>query len=67
VLSAEGRLSAAILVILPLAIALMIHMISPGYLEPLFMDPTGKMAAAAALAGMAVGIVFIKQMIKIKV
>ena len=67
VLSAEGRLSAAILVVLPLVIALVINMISPNYLEPLFTDPSGKMAAVAALAGMAVGIVFIKQMIKIRV
>ena len=67
VLSAEGRLSAAILVVLPLVIALVINMISPNYLEPLFTDPSGKMAAVAALAGVAVGIVFIKQMIKIRV
>ena len=67
VLSAEGRLSAAILVTLPLVIALIIHMISPNYLQPLFTDPSGKKAAVAALAGMAVGIVFIKQMIKIRV
>jgi tight adherence protein B len=67
VLSAEGRLSAAILVALPLVIALIIHMISPNYLQPLFTDPSGKIAAVAALAGMAVGIVFIKQMIKIRV
>ena len=44
-----------------------IRMISPDYLEPLFSDPSGKAAAVAALAGMAVGIVFIKRMIKIKV
>jgi len=67
VLSAEGRLSAAILVTLPLVIALIIHLISPDYLEPLFSDPSGKAAAVKALAGMAVGIVFIKRMIKIKV
>jgi tight adherence protein B len=67
VLSAEGRLSAAILVALPIFIALVIRMISPNYLDPLFTDPSGKMAAVAALAGMAVGIVFIKQMIRIKV
>ena len=67
VLSAEGRLSAAILVALPIFIALVIHMISPDYLEPLFTDPSGKIAAVAALAGMAVGIVFIRQMIRIRV
>ena len=67
VLSAEGRLSAAILVTLPLVIALIIHLISPGYLEPLFADPSGKAAAVSALTGMAVGIVFIKRMIKIRV
>ncbi len=67
VLSAEGRLSAAILVTLPLVIALIIHLISPDYLEPLFSDPSGKAAAVAALAGMAVGIVFIQRMIKIRV
>jgi tight adherence protein B len=67
VLSAEGRLSAAILVVLPIVIALVINIISPNYLEPLFTDSSGKMAAVAALAGMAVGIVFIKQMIKIRV
>ena len=67
VLSAEGRLSAAILVALPLVIALIIHMISPNYLQPLFTDPSGKIAAVAALAGMAFGIVLIKHMIKIRV
>jgi tight adherence protein B len=67
VLSAEGKLSAAILVALPFLIALIIQFISPDYLQSLFTDPRGRTAAVAALTGMAVGIVFIKQMIKIKV
>lgn len=67
VLSAEGRLSAWILTILPFALAGVISMINPKFIGVLWTDPTGQKMVAGALLLMALGIFWMWRIIKIRV
>lgn len=67
VLSAEGKLSAIILITIPFFIALALSILNPAYIRSLFIDPIGKVLVAFALVMMAIGILVMKRMIKIKV
>src|SRR4030043_735803 len=67
VLSAEGKLSAIILIAIPFVIALALSVLNPVYIKTLFIDPVGKALVAFALLMMAIGIVVMKRMIQIKV
>jgi tight adherence protein B len=67
VLSAEGKLSAIILIAIPFVIALALSVLNPVYIKTLFVDPVGKALVAFALLMMAIGIVVMKRMIEIKV
>ncbi|SDY66651.1 type II secretion system F family protein [Nitrosomonas sp. Nm58] len=67
VLSAEGRLSAWILSCLPFAVALVINIVNPGFLEILWTDPAGLKLVGAAMAMMIVGIYVMSRIIKIRV
>jgi len=67
VLSAEGKLSAIILISIPFVIALALSVLNPVYIKTLFVDPIGKALVAFALLMMAIGIVVMKRMIEIKV
>ena len=66
-LSAEGRLSAVILVAIPFLFALYLHFSNPKYLGILFSRPIGRLMLGAAGIMMVVGIFVIKRMVKIKV
>jgi tight adherence protein B len=67
VLSAEGRLSAWILSCLPFAVALVINIVNPGFLEILWTDPAGLKLVGTAMAMMIVGIYVMSRIIKIRV
>jgi tight adherence protein B len=67
VLSAEGKLSAIILIAIPFVIALALSVLNPVYIKTLFIDPIGKALVAFALLMMVIGIVVMKRMIKIRV
>lgn len=67
VLSAEGRLSAGILLALPFLVALAIFALNRDYLGLLAEHPLGRAMAALALAMMAVGVAIIRKMVAIKV
>lgn len=67
VLSADGRLSACILVALPFLVGFAIYFISPDYMMLLFTDPIGKVQLVYASIMMVVGILAMKRMIKIRV
>ena len=67
VLSAEGRLSAWILSCLPFAVAFMINIVNPGFMNVLWTDPAGIMMAQTALGMMATGIFIMSRIIKIRV
>lgn len=66
-LSAEGRISAIVLMSLPFGMALALYLISPEYLTPLFTDPMGQTMVAGAAIMMILGGIVMKKMIAIKV
>ncbi|OXT01806.1 pilus assembly protein [Notoacmeibacter marinus] len=66
-LSMEAKASAYIIGSLPIIVAVLIFMISPGYIMPLFTDPTGHMALAVAAVMMAMGIFVMKKMMNFEV
>ena len=67
VLSSEGRLSATILTLLPFGIAGALQLVSPGFMSLLWTDPAGQQAAGIALAMMAVGTVWVRRVVRIRV
>jgi tight adherence protein B len=67
VLSAEGRMSAWILTILPFVLAILISIINPKLMSMLWTDETGKKMIAGALTLMIIGIFWMWRMIKIRV
>lgn len=66
-LSAEGKLSAWILSILPFATALMINIVNPGFMTVLWTDPAGLKMVYAALFMIVFGIWWMTKIIKIRV
>ncbi|MDZ4733379.1 MAG: type II secretion system F family protein [Nitrospirota bacterium] len=66
-LSAEGRISAVILLSLPFGIALALHFVNPEYLTPLFTDPMGQTMLAGVGIMMILGSIVMKRLIAIKV
>jgi tight adherence protein B len=66
-LSAEGRMSAWILALVPLVLVAVMSFTAPDYLPMLFRDPTGKNLIAAAIALAAIGIMWIRRIIRIQV
>ncbi len=67
VLSAEGRLSAWILTLLPICTALFINLVNPGFMEILWTDATGWKMLQSTLALMAFGIFWMWRIVKIHV
>ena len=67
VLSAEGRLSAGILMGLPILVVIGLRIINPDYINTLFEDPAGRVIAGISAFMIALGVVIIKKMIKIQV
>ena len=66
-LSAEGKLSAIILIALPFAIALMLAVINPAYTGALWRDPVGRRLVFVAIAMMAAGMAVMKKISAIRV
>jgi tight adherence protein B len=67
VLSAEGRLSAIILVILPFALVGYLSIVNPSYLHQLTSATVGKIAIMIALALIGLGTIWMRKIIKIDV
>jgi tight adherence protein B len=67
VLSAEGRLSAKILTVLPFALAGAIYLINRDFLSVLWTDPVGPKIVAGALVVMVLGMFWMWRIIKIRV
>lgn len=67
VLSAEGKLSAIILIALPFLVIVALIFVNPKYINTLLFEPAGRLMAAIAGFGMAIGILVIKRMVRIKV
>ena len=66
-LSADGRISAVILMSLPFGMGMVFYFINPEYLMPLFTDPMGQQMLAGAAILMILGGIVMKKMIAIKV
>ncbi len=66
-LSAEGRLSAFILIALPFGIAGWMWFSNPKYLDPLLTDPIGKIMIIGAAIMMVFGIIVMKKLVTIEV
>lgn len=67
VLSAEGKLSAWILSILPFATALLINLVNPGFMNVLWSDSAGFKLVLGALVMMALGIFWLTRIVRIRV
>jgi tight adherence protein B len=67
VLSAEGRLSAIILVALPFFLAGYISVVNPGYLKVMTQETIGKIMIAGGIGLMGIGILWMRKIIKIDV
>lgn len=66
-MSAEGRMSAWVLVAIPFLLAAAIIITSPDYLTLLIKDPTGQMLVMGAFGSMLVGIFWIRKIIRIQI
>jgi tight adherence protein B len=66
-LTAEGKLSAYVLGCLPFAMGGLLMLQSPDYLTPLFHDPIGLYMIGGGLVGIAVGALWMRQIINIEV
>ncbi len=66
-LSAEGRMSAWILALVPLILIVAMTVVNPDYLPMLFNDPTGRQIAAGAVVWAGIGVFFIRRIIRIDI
>ena len=67
VLSAEGRISALILSLLPFALAALLGLLNPHFISRLWTDPMGLQLVYVSLTLMAVGILWMWRLIQIRV
>ncbi|WP_373989965.1 type II secretion system F family protein [Duganella sp. BuS-21] len=67
VMSAEGRMSAWILGLLPLCVMLLMTVANPGYVRVLWTDPLGISLMWYALAVAAFGVLWMRKLIRIRV
>jgi tight adherence protein B len=65
-LTAEGRLSALILSVLPFAIVFVLLLINPEYMSSLFTEPMGRIMAGIAILMMLFGILVMRRMARMK-
>jgi tight adherence protein B len=65
-LAAHGKLTGAILTALPVAIALMMMVFSPGYMQTLYFHPWGKTLIAGAIACLVLAQLVIRKIVDIK-
>jgi tight adherence protein B len=65
--SAHGRLTATILVVLPLATVLGLMLVAPGYIQGMAADPLGRWLIGSAVFLQLLGNFFIRKIINIKV
>lgn len=66
-LTAQGRLTAVIISLLPIALAVIIFCIYPDFLKILFSEPVGRLMLIFAIAAQVVGILLIRKIVQIEV
>lgn len=62
-LTAEGKISGVVLVALPIVLGVLISIINPGYMKPLFNDSLGGLIVAVAICLQIFGAIIIKRML----
>ena len=67
VLSAEGKMSAWVLGLLPFAVGSVISILNPKYMHALFTDPVGIKMVSVAAVMIVVGIIWMRNIIRIRV
>jgi len=65
-LTSMGRLSAYVLIALPFAVAFMLRLVNPGYMQPLLETSTGHQIILVGLVMMAVGSLLLKKTVTFK-
>ena len=66
-LTAQGRLSATVLLILPFAVGTLMYFINPSQVQILFEEPSGQMAVAISIVLDIIGFVVIQRIVNIDV
>jgi tight adherence protein B len=66
-LSAEGRISALVMFVLPFALGIALYFVNPTYMALLFTDPAGIKMVKGGVAMMLLGLYVTRKMIQIKV
>ena len=66
-LTAQGRISGWVLAALPVGMCILLNVISPGYLDPLFKERTGQMAIGGAVVLIIIGFIIIQRIVDIEV
>jgi tight adherence protein B len=64
-LSAEGRMSANVLIALPVLIAIVLAVMSPGYLLGFLTTPLGWLMIGASLVLFAIGVIWLRAVVKV--
>jgi tight adherence protein B len=65
-LTAEGRLSALILTVMPFLLAFVLFLVNPEYMSTLFIEPAGRIMIWIALLLMLLGLLVMRRMIRMK-
>ena len=66
-LSAEGRLSAYVLIGLPIFVAGWFILVRPDYLRPLYTRPAGIVMLVIAVCGLVIGSLWMSRIVKVEV
>jgi tight adherence protein B len=65
-LTAMGRVSAYILIVLPFVLVALLSIINYNYMKPLFTTATGRFLIVVALCGMAIGSLVLKKIVSFR-
>ncbi len=66
-LTAQGRISGWVLAALPVGMCILLNVLSPGYLDPLFKERIGQMAIGGAVILIIIGFIVIQRIVDIEV
>jgi tight adherence protein B len=65
--TAQARLTGIVLAFLPIAVAFILFLMSPGYMKPLWEEPAGRSMIVSAIIMQIAGILVIRKIIRIKI
>ena len=65
--TAQARLTGMVLAFLPVGVAFILFLLSPGYMKPLWEEPTGRSMVLAAVVLQILGMLVIRRIIRIKI